>query len=159
MKTAVVYFSTNGNCAFVAKELINVLDADLIRLHAADEKPRKSAAHFFWGCKLRLSRKNPPLQPYSFNPEAYDLIIIGAPIWAGSPAPPVRTFIAEAGITGKKVALFITHTGGKRKSLIKFRALLAGNDIAAEADFNSPLKNIEETKQRIAAWMKQVKSE
>ena len=154
MKTAVVYYSLDGNGAFVAKEIISLLNADLIRLHTADEKPRKGPAKFFWGCKLMFSKKNPPLKPYSFNPAAYDMVIIGAPVWAASPAPPVRTFLAEAGIAGKKVALFVTHGGSMGKALEKFHALLAGNDIVAEADFKDPAKNSEEAKGQIADWVK-----
>ena len=152
MKTAVVYYSLDGNCAFVAKELIASLDADLIRLHTLDEKQRKGLGKFFWGCGKMLSKKNPPLKPYSFNPAAYDFIIVGAPVWAGSPAPPIRTFLAEAGIKGKKTAFFAAHAGSKGKAMEKFRALLAGAEITAESDFTDPLKNAEEVKKQIAEW-------
>ncbi|MCL2043904.1 MAG: flavodoxin [Treponema sp.] len=154
MKTAVVFYSLDGNCAFVAKELIALLDADLIRLHTADEKQRKGLTKGIWGFKLMFSKKNPPLKPYSFNPAAYDMVIIGAPVWAASPAPPVRTFLSEAEITGKKIALFVTHAGGKGKALEKFREMLAGNTIIAEADFNGPAKNSEDAKRQIGDWVK-----
>ena len=157
MKTAVVYFSLDGNCDFVAKELITLLNADLIRLHTVDEKRRKGLGKFFWGCKLMMSKKNPPLKPYSFNLAAYDLIILGAPVWAASPAPPIRTFLSETGITGKKIALFVTHAGKMGKALEEFRVLLAGNEIVAEADFNNPAKNSEEAKRHIADWAAVVK--
>ena len=154
MKTAVVYYSLDGNCALVAKELIKLLDADLIRLHTKDAKQRKGLAKLFWGCKLMMSRKNPPLQPYSFNPDAYDVIILGSPVWAASPASPICTFLAETGITGKKAAFFVTHAGGAGKVREKFRALLAGNEIIAEAGFKDPVKNFEEVKNLIADWVK-----
>jgi flavodoxin len=154
MKIAVVYYSLNGNCALIAEELKAKLDADLLRLHTEDEKPRNSFAKFFWAIGVMRGSKKAPLKPYTFNPSAYDLIIIGAPVWAGAPARPIRAFLAETGITGKKIALFVCHGGGAGKALEKFKALLPGNDIAAERDFIVPVKNSEKGKQQAADWAK-----
>jgi flavodoxin len=154
MKTAVVFYSLSGNCALIAQEIKAKLDADLIRLHTEDEKPRGGFAKFFWGIGVMLGIKKAPLKPYTFNPAAYDFIIIGVPVWAGSPARPIRAFLAETGITGKKVALFVCHNGGKGNALEKLKALLPGNDISAETDFIYPIKNIEQAAQQAADWAK-----
>jgi flavodoxin len=154
MKTAVVYYSLDGNCAFVAEEVKSLINAELIRLQTKDEKKRYGFAKFFWGGGMVFRHKKPPLKPYTFNPAAYELIVIGAPIWAGSPAPPIQTFLAESGISGKKIALFVCHGGGKGKSLDIFKNLLAGNEIIAEADFVNAHKNSVEAKRQIADWVK-----
>jgi len=155
MKAAVVYYTLDGNSAIVAKEIKTQLNADLIRLQTKDEKKRGKIGKFFWGGGMVFLHKKPPLKPYTFDPSAYDLIIIGAPVWASSPAPPVQTFLSEAGITGKKIALFVCHAGGKGNALETFKTLLAGNDIVAETDFNTPYKcDSEELKQQIADWIK-----
>jgi len=159
MKTAVIYYTLDGNSAIVAQEIKTQLNADLIRLHTKDEKKRSRIGKFFWGGGMVFLNKKPPLKPYSFDPSAYDLIIIGAPVWASSPAPPIKTFISEAGITGKKIAIFVCHAGGKGNALGIFKTLLAGNNIAAEADFINPCKcNSEELKQRVADWLKGLQS-
>jgi hypothetical protein len=101
-----------------------------------------------------FGHKKPPLKPYTFNPAAYDLIVIGAPVWASSPAPPIQTFLADAGISGKKIALFVCHHGGLGNALDTFKALLPGNEIIAEADFHDVFKNNEEVKRQIADWVK-----
>jgi flavodoxin len=154
MKTAVVFYSLNGNCALIAQEIKARLDADLLRLHTEDEKPRGSFAKFFWAIGVMKGMKKAPLKPYTFNPSAYDLIIIGAPVWAGGPAQPIRAFLAETNITGKKIALFVCHGGGAGKALDKFKALLPGNSIVAETDFIVPIKNSEKAKQQVADWVK-----
>jgi menaquinone-dependent protoporphyrinogen IX oxidase len=41
------------------------------------------------------------------NPQDYDTIIIGAPIWAGKPIPPLRTYLKEADLKRKRVAFYI----------------------------------------------------
>jgi len=154
MKTAVVFYSLSGNCAFIAQEIKAALDAEIIRLHTQVVPPRSGFAKFFWAIGVMLGIKKTPLKPYSFNPAAYDLIIIGVPVWAGSPALPIRAFLAGAGITGKKLALFVCHNGGKGKALEKFKALLPGNDIISEADFIYPIKHIEKVTQQAADWAK-----
>jgi len=153
MKTAVVFFSYDGNSAFVAQQIKTRLNADLVQLYLKDEKKRGKVASIFWGGAMVFSRKNPPLKPYNFDPAAYDLIILGSPVWAGSPAPPLKTFLSQTPVTGKKLALFVCHGGGPGKSLEKFKALLSGNEIVSESDFVLPLKNKEETQQKIAEWV------
>ena len=155
MKTAVVFYSLDGNCALVAEEIKAKLNADLIRLYTKDEKKRSKIGNLFWGGAMVLFRKKPPLIPYTFDPSVYDLIILGAPVWAASPAPPIQTFIHEAGITGRKIAIFACHGGGKENSLGKLRTLLAGNNVVAETDFFNPCKSgIEEVRQKISDWIK-----
>jgi flavodoxin len=154
MKTAVIFYSLDGNCSLVAEEIKTNLNADLIQLHLKDEKKRWGFLKILWGGGLVFSGKKPPLKPYTFDPSAYELIIIGAPVWASFPAPPIKTFISETGITGKKIALFVCHAGGKEGALEKFKALLPGNEIVSEADFISPAKKRnEDTKKQIADWV------
>jgi flavodoxin len=154
MKTAVVIYSHNGNCAFVAEQIKNQLQADLLHLQMKDEKRPKGFAVILWGGGMVFMKKKPPLKPYTFDPAAYDLIVIGAPVWAGTPAPPIQTFLSETGISGKKIALFVSHGGGKGKALEKFKALLPGNEIVAEKDFREPLKKSKEVQQQIEEWAK-----
>ncbi len=50
--------------------------------------------------------------PYAFDINMYDVIILGTPIWAGTFAPPLRTFIRAQVWEGRKVALFACCSGG-----------------------------------------------
>jgi flavodoxin len=154
MKTAVVFYSLDGNCALVAEEIKTQINADLIPLYTKDEKKRGKIGKFFWGGGMVFYHIKPPLKPYSFDASGYDLIILGVPVWAGSPAPPVKTFLSETGIKNKKIALFVCHGGGKGKSLEKFKALLEGNEIKGAADFREPAKGGEKVKNQIADWVK-----
>ena len=157
MKTAVVFYSLDGNCALVAEEIKSRMNADLIRLHTKDEKKRSKISKFFWSCGMMFSR--PKLKPYTFDLPVYDLIIIGAPVWAASPASPVKTFISQASINGKKIALFVSHAGGMGKALEKLKTLLAGNTIIAEIDFLNPAKGGgEKVKQQVSDWVKAFQS-
>ena len=158
MKTAVVFYSLDGNCAFVAEEIKSHLNADLIRLHTKNEKKRSFIGNLFWGCCMVFFRKKPPLKPYTFNASKYDFIIMGAPVWADSPAPPIKTFLSEAGIINKKIGLFVCHAGGKGNSMEKFKRLLTGNTIITETEFKDPVKgDKEEVKKQIENWVRGLK--
>jgi flavodoxin len=154
MKAAVVFYSYDGNCAFVAEQIKDQLHADLLCLQMKDEKRRKGFAKILWGGGMVFKKKKPPLKPYTFDPAAYDLIVIGAPVWAGTPAPPIQTFLSETSMSGKKAALFVSHAGGKGKALAKFKALLPGNEIVAETDFRGPLGDRKTVQQQIEDWVK-----
>lgn len=42
----------------------------------------------------------------------YDNIFIGTPIWAGTYAPPIKTFFEDPALTNKNIYFFYTHDGG-----------------------------------------------
>jgi flavodoxin len=153
MKTAILYYSYEGNCARIAELLGAELGADIFPLQTVDETARKGLAKYVWGGAQVFMGKLPPLKPCSFDSSAYDLIVLGAPVWAGSPAPPLRSFLAGAKISGKRAALYCCHRGGKGKALEKMRVLLPGNSMAGTIDFVEPSAGDQgELKRKIAQW-------
>jgi len=163
MKTAVVYYSLSGNCAFIAEELKTRLGAELLRLHTEKETTRKGRerrgpVRFFWGIFVMLGIIKAPLKPFVFDPAAYDLIIIGAPVWGGLPARPISDFLAKANITGKKICIFVCHAGEEEKDIERLNALVPGNIIVAEKSFVDPIKNIENAKQQVADLVKDLQA-
>jgi flavodoxin len=153
MKTAIVYYSYEGNCARIAELLRAEFNADLIALQTVDGKVRKGLAKYAWGGAQVFMKKLPALKPCQFEPAAYDLIILGAPVWAGSPAPPLQSFLTQTKISGKRAALYCCHLGGIGKALEKMRVLLPGNTIAGSIDFINPSAgNEQEIKRKIAEW-------
>jgi flavodoxin len=155
VKTLVVYYSFEGNCALVAEELKSSLGAAGLEIKTLDEKKREGFAKFFWGGMQVFMKKKPALKPFSFNPDDWDLIVLGSPVWAGAPAPPMVSFLEGAKIRDKKTAFFCCHAGGKGGAMEKFTRLLTGNTVLGGIDFENPLKgNREELRARISAWAK-----
>ena len=154
MKTAVVFYSNSENCSFVAGQIGEITGADLIRLHLVNEEKHTSRrGKIFAAFAMLFFNKKPVLKPFDFDPSAYDLIVIGAPVWAGSPASPIRAFLSGCSITGKKLAIFVCHAGGENGALAKFKTMLAGNSIIAEKDFAKAAANGEKTKNMVATWV------
>jgi menaquinone-dependent protoporphyrinogen IX oxidase len=99
-----------------------------------------------------LLKKKPELAPYQFDPEIYDLIIIGTPVWAWSFAPPLRTFFNDHSLEDKKVALFITHQGGPGKTLANMETELPNARIIAKRDFHNEKDKISRSVSNARLW-------
>jgi len=155
MKTAVIYYSYNGTSAHVAEIIKAELNADIFRIETLDSKKRKGFSLILWGGGQVVRGKKPPLKPLSVNINAYDLVILGTPVWAGSPAPAIVSFLSMNSIAGKKIALFCCHGGGMGEALNKLKALLGGNTLIGEIDFKNVAKTDRaELKQKISEWVK-----
>ena len=113
MKTAVVYYSLEGNTDFVAHEISRCIGADLIRIEPEKEYPSRGVRKFLRGGKSAISGSTPALKPFDFDPDKYDTVVIGSPVWASSPAPPVRSFAAlyADALKEKKLAAFFCYGG------------------------------------------------
>ena len=156
MKTAVVYYSYDGNCAFVAEQIAALLKADLVQIQTVDQKKRRGFLKMLWGGAQVMFGKLPPLKPVNFDAVSFDLIILGTPVWASSPAPAMKAFLSQTKFSGKKVALFMCHAGGMGEAMNKFKSMLTDNTIVSEIDFSTLLKNQEKAKQQIEEWVKKL---
>ena len=155
MKIAVIFYSFEGNCALVAKTIKDALNADIFEIKTKNSKKRTGFVKYAWGGFQVITRRKPELEPLSIDVNAYDLIILGTPVWASSPAPAIVSFLDKTKITGKKIALFCCHGGGKGGVFGKFKVLLPGNTIVGDIDFqNAARGDSAEIKQRIGEWVK-----
>lgn len=104
MTYLVVYYSRTGNNRTIAKAIASKLSADIDEI--IDKKNRQGRLN--WLLAGRDSRAGKLTEiGYQKNPQDYDTIIIGSPIWAWNPIPPLRTYLKEVDLTGKRVAFFI----------------------------------------------------
>ncbi len=135
MNTAIVYYSMLGNSEMVAKKLAAKLDADLIRIEPDKAYPDKGAKKFLWGGKSAVMGEQPLLKPYEFDASKYDTVILGFPVWASRPAPPICTFLNEhrEKIKEKKIAIFACQSGnGAEKAFERVKKQLGIETFAAE---------------------------
>ena len=133
MKTIVVYYSLEGNTELAAKEIAKKLDADLLRLEPEKAYPNSGFRKFFRGGKSAVMAEMPALQKYAFAPAAYGRVVFGSPVWAGNMAPPLRTFIKENDLRGKRFAAFACESGsGAEKAFAKMKAALGIDGFDAE---------------------------
>ena len=129
MNALIVYYSMGGNTEFAATKMAERLKADLLKLEPVKAYPDKDFKKFLWGGKSAVMAEKLELKPYSFDPEKYDLIIFGFPVWAGNMAPPLRTFVSRKDLKPVRYAAFACQGGsGAEKAFEKLKACL-GHDL------------------------------
>ncbi len=109
MKTLVVYYSRTGVTQKVARLIADRLSCDLEQIE--EERNRKGMVAYLWSCYEALREKTPPIKIAGQDPVAYDLVIIGTPIWAGRMASPVRSYLDQREASLPAVAFFSTSGG------------------------------------------------
>ena len=143
MKIMIVYYSLGGFTKSIAEKLAAETGADLLALHPVKEYPNKGARRFLVGGRAAVAGEKPKLQPYTFDANRYDRIILATPVWASSPTPPLRTFIAEHGgeIRDKVFAAFFTQLGnGAEKAAKKLAEAVGVGELGVTMTFFEPNK-------------------
>ena len=142
MKTAVIYYSLEGNMEFIAQKLGEGGNVDLCRLVPKKEYPKGKISKFVWGGKSATFGEMPALEDIKLNLEEYDTLVIGTPIWAGTMTPPVLTFLHDNKIIDKKIILVTTCGGGGSENAVdKMKEFLSGSTVIDAINFVNPLKN------------------
>ena len=108
MKTLVIYYTRTGNAKFMAETIAGELGADIEEV--IDLKNRQGKLAFLPAGRDAMRGKETEIAQTKRTPTDYDLIIMGQPIWAGSPTPAIRTYLNKNDLSGKKVALFFSDT-------------------------------------------------
>lgn len=154
-KSLVVYYSYEGNTKLIAEAIKEITKSDIIELRPIKEMSSTGFMKYMWGGKNVFLRKKPNLEPFEKNPEDYDLLFIGTPVWVMTYAPPLRTFFSSVSLNNKEIGLFCCHEGGIGKTFERMGKALPGNIIIGTIDFNHPLHNNPEQQQlRAEEWAK-----
>ncbi len=109
LRTLIVYYSLTGNTEKVAREMATHLNADLEPIE--EVSPRRGALGHLRTLFEMIFRSTPRIKPSRKAIEDYDLVILGAPVWASSAASPMRAFIARECGRIDDFAVFCTEEG------------------------------------------------
>ncbi len=104
--------SKTKNTKTVARWIQNQTGGDLLEIEMVKPYSESYSAVLKESKKDMDSKTLPELKPFPQKPAEYDIIFIGSPIWYGTFAPPVGSFLAGTDWKGKTVIPFCTHGGG-----------------------------------------------
>ena len=151
MKTAIVYFSLEGNTEYVAKKIAQIMgDCDLIKLETEKDYYTEGWKKMLLNGRDAMKGDTPELKPFQFNVSEYDKILLGSPIWASRMAPAMKTFIEMYGgdIVEKgpeNIGVFFSQSGNGYKSTFKrMRKELGVKRVGAELSMVDPAKHPED---------------
>ncbi len=143
MKTLITYYSFSGNTDKVANIFADLLrkkgEVVLQRLKPADE-----IKNFALQCKAALVGKRAALEgDLQFDLGQYDLLLIGSPVWAFAPTPPINTYLDKlSGLNGKRAIILLTSGSGTGVSRCfkNIRKVLESKGAAKVDEVNIPDK-------------------
>lgn len=118
-KTLVLYYSLTGNTKMVAEEFANRLGADIEEIVCVDPYDTNFLACIERCKKEREAGTVIDIEPVKADLSKYDVIFIGYPVWFGTYAPPIATFLANNDLSGKSIVPFCTFGSGGLESSIK----------------------------------------
>ena len=118
-KVLVLYYSQTSNTKAVATEIATRLGADIEEI-----VPTKPYDEDFQATIERCKQDReqgiaPEIQPLAADIAKYDVVFLGYPVWFGTYAPPVITFLGQVDLSGKKVVPFCTFGSGGLESSMK----------------------------------------
>ncbi|GLC80713.1 flavodoxin [Lacrimispora brassicae] len=152
-KSIVIYFTWSGRTGEMAKTIAALTGAAIQEVLPEMPYAQNYNAVVDQGKKEISAGFHPPIKKLDLDLSQYDIIFIGTPIWWGTMAPPITTFLNENDLGGKTVAPFTSHGGGgKGHSDRDFAKLCSGAKIldmytAYEGGGRS-------TEKEISAWIK-----
>lgn len=118
-KLLVLYYSQTGITKAVAQEIAHKLSADIEEIVAMQPYDGDFKATIERSIQEREQGITPEIQPLKADLNKYDVIFIGYPIWFGTYAPPVATFLKDVDLSGKKIVPFCTFGSGGLESSVK----------------------------------------
>ncbi|MFO7698553.1 MAG: flavodoxin [Anaerolineae bacterium] len=156
LKSLVIYYSLEDSTRLVAEAIATEIGADVVGLRP-DVEPRATgfARYILYGWQ-RMTHPRMHIAPLGVDPQSYDLVYIGTPVWASRPAPAVQTLLRTTSLAGQRVALFCTHKGGPGETLALMEKALTGATVVGRLEVANVQVDTASACERAAAWAREV---
>lgn len=110
----VAYYSLTGKTEKTATEIANVSGGTLYKIQPDKSYPDNKKERRKVLEQEMEQNYLPPLKATNINPENYDIIFLGSPVWGNHISQPIKSFLSLYNLSGKTVIPFVTHSGGGR---------------------------------------------
>jgi flavodoxin len=117
MNALVIYYSRTGNTQVLAQRIGGALDARLEEI--TDRAHRRGILGYLRSGREAWFGQRAELMPCEFDLSAFDLVVIGTPVWNASLSSPVRTFLEDNAKALRSVAFFCTMGGRGSKRVFR----------------------------------------
>ena len=155
-KILVAYYSHTGNTREIANQIHKIVGGNIFEIQAVTTYPDD-----YEEVKKRARQEldsgyKPALKTKINNIKSYDIVFIGYPIWWGTFAAPVKTFLSEYDFSGKTIVPFCTHGGsGLGRSITDIAALCPHSTILDGLAVWG--KNAKTAQNDVSAWVHRLK--
>ena len=141
MSVCIVYHSETGNTKKVAEYVAKATSATLIPVR--DCAGYNKVTMYLLGIARARAGNKATIEPPMIDVSAFDLVVVGSPVWAWKPTPAANGAIAAlSGCEGKRGMVFATSGGMPKDTLSIMKKALEGRGVKLEGAFHFSMKEI-----------------
>ena len=148
-----------GNTQYVAMLIEENTGGDIYRIEPATAYPTDHNALVDLADKEQSENARPELLTSIANPEAYDVVFLGYPIWWGDMPMVLYTFLEGHDLSGKTIIPFNTHGGSGFSNTIQTIAELQPNATVITNGFSVSRNDVDSSENDIIAWLQSLNLE
>jgi flavodoxin len=156
-RALVVYYSRTGTTAKVGRAVADALGADVEEI--VDTADRRGLLGWLRSGRDAFRKRKAAIGPVARDPAAYDVVVVGTPVWAGSMTPAVRTYLTRYGDRFPEVAFFLTTGGTSIEKVLRAMAELIGKAPRATLGLRQKTVRRGEWRAELAAFADALKGE
>ena len=152
----IIYYSRTGNTREIANQIHERVGSKIIELQTVKSYPEDYEAVKKQAMQELNSGFKPALKTKVKKIGSYDVIFVGTPIWWGTIAAPVKSFLSQYDLSGKTIVPFITHAGsGLGRSVTDISKLCAKSTVLdGIAIYGSGVKTAQN---EVSEWLHKIK--
>ncbi len=120
-RVLVAYHSESGHTRQVAEEIAAQLSADIERI-----QPMRRLRSMVGRVLYALIHREIALEAAKHDVGAYDLVVVGSPVWAARATPVARSYLRAHGAALPAVALYVTLSGSGAERALNGMSDLVG---------------------------------
>ncbi len=141
MTITTIYYSYSGVTRGVAEKVHAACGGELVEV--APVAPYSRLSVFLSGARRARKGRADVIEPSTIDVAGSDVIVIGTPVWASHPPPPVNAAVqALAGCSGKTAILFATCVGQARDTLPILAQALSAKQVRVAGEFVFTKNNV-----------------
>ncbi len=106
MKSLVVYYSRSNVTKKLAENIASKINADIEEI--TPKVNYRGKIGYVRGGKDAMSEKIVDLETLKYNPNDYDVVYVGGPVWASKAANPVISYLKQNEGNFKNIKFFLT---------------------------------------------------
>lgn len=130
----VVFYSDTGHTRAAAERVARALDGEVEAIVAPGLG--RGVTGFVKRVWTALRGRSVRIEPTRYDPDAFDLVIVGAPVWANHVAAPTRTYLEKYAAALPAVGFLLTLTGDQPGGALADMTSIVGHDPVASTAIN-----------------------
>ncbi len=147
MKILIVFYTRTGITRKAAEDMAELLKkhVDNVQMEELiDHKDRSGKIGYLAAAKDAMRKNETEIDEIKHHPKDFDMIILGTPVWAGTMAPALRTYLNSYRKDMHDVSFYCTHGGGGASKT--FKGIKSILDLSPKATLSLRDKDVKEGK-------------